>query len=210
MEENPEENSENLNKNEDTVKTTNTRLIGIIAVLTVALIVVIIVFCIFLQRSAKATVKDVAKVVKNADIIGAIDLVDPAGIAAFMTCYNYRSGEIDFEDFDENYEKIEKGLKKIKKEIKKGKYSIDVTSTKKVSDAKKITKVTCDIKVKYNDNEIKLKGIEIYTMKKGFKNYIIGINPESLEDAEEQLDEQDDSLYDIVDDLEDELEDIFD
>lgn len=203
MEEKPEE----LNE-KSTTTNNNSRLIGIIAVLAIALIVVILIFCIFLQRSAKSTVKDVAKVVSKADLIGAIDLVDPAGIAAFTTCYNYRSGEVDFEDFDENYEKIEKSLNKLKKEIKKGKYSIDVTSTKKVSDSKKITKVTCDIKVKYKDNEIKLKGMEIYTMKKGFKNYIVGIDPESIDKAEEQLDRQEDELYDIVEELEDVFEDI--
>ena len=191
-------------------KANNSRLIGIIAVLAVALIVVILIFCIFLQRSPKSTVKNVAKVVDNVDLAGAMDLIDPAGIVAFFSCYDYRNGEIDFDDFDENYEKIEKALKNLKKEIKRGKYSIDVTNTKKVSDSKKITKVTCNIKVEYEDNKIELKGIEIYTMKKGFKNYIVGIDPESLDEIEDQIYEQEDELEDIAKELYDVVEDLED
>lgn len=203
-----EEKQEELNEN----KNSNSRLIGIIAVLVIILLVLAIVFGVFLSRSAKSTVKDVAKVVKKADIIGAIDLIDPEGIAAFVTCYNYRSGEMDLEDFDENYEKIGKAVKKVKNEIKKGKYTIDVTETEKVSGSKKLTKVTCDIKVKYKNNEIKLKGIEIYTMKKGLKNYIVGIDSESINKAAYKLEDQEDELEGMVDDLEDiidDLEDIF-
>ena len=59
--------------------------------------------------------------------------------------------------------------------------SIKVTSSKKMPESKKITRVTCDLEITYKENNIKLKGIKIYTMKKGIENYIIGIDPESIE-----------------------------
>lgn len=195
---------------ETTFKATRNGLIGVIVVLAVILLIVILIFGIFVRRSAKTTVKDVAKVVDKVDILGAVDLVDPIGIAAFVSCYDYRDDKIDFEDFEENYEKIEKSYKKVKNEIKKGKYSIEVTDTEKEDDCKKITKVTCNIKIKYKDNEIKLKNMKIYTMKKGLKNYIVGIDPKSIEDIEDQLYDQEDSLEDIAEDLEDIIEDLED
>ena len=206
-----EENSkETTTIDESTFKATKNGLIGVIVVLSAILLVVIIVFGIFVGRSAKSTVKDVAKVANKADILGAVDLIDPIGIAAFASCYDYRNDEIDFENFEDNYEKVEKSYNKIKKEIKKGKYTIEVTDTDKVEDAKKITKVTCNIKIKYKENEIKLKNIKIYTRKKGLKNYIIGIDPESMEKAEDQLYDQEDDLEGIAEDLEDIMEDIED
>lgn len=205
-----EENSKETTMDESTFSNTKHKLIGIIVVLAIALVVVLIIFGIFVGRSAKSTVKDVAKVTKKADVIGAIDLVDPIGIAAFVSCYDYRNDEIDFENFEENYEKVEESYKKIKKEIKKGKYTIEITDTDKVEDAKKVTKVTCNVKIKYEDNEIKLKNIKVYTRKKGAKNYIIGIDPESIEKAEDQLYKQEDSLEGIEEDLEDIMQDIED
>lgn len=205
-----EENSKETTMDESTFSNTKHKLIGIIVVLAIALVVVLIIFGIFVGRSAKSTVKDVAKVTKKADVIGAIDLVDPIGIAAFVSCYDYRNDEIDFENFEENYEKVEESYKKIKKEIKKGKYTIEITDTDKVEDAKKVTKVTCNVKIKYEDNEIKLKNIKVYTRKKGAKNYIIGIDPESIEKAEDQLYKQEDSLEGIAEDLEDIMQDIED
>lgn len=205
-----EEKSEETNIDTNKFKSINHGLIGVIVVLSVALFVVLVVFGIFIRRSAKSTVKDVEKVVSKVDVLGAIDLVDPMGIAAFVSCYDYKNNEIDFENFEENYEKIEKSYKKIKNEIKKGKYSIEVTDTQKEEDCKKITKVTCNIKIKYKGNEIKLKNMKVYTMKKGFKNYIIGIDPESIESVEEQLEEQEDELENMAEDVEKILEDIED
>lgn len=206
-----EENSkETTTVDESTFKATKNGLIGVIVVLAIILLIVVVVFSIFVGRSAKSTVKDVAKVVDKVDIIGAVDLVDPIGIAAFATCYDYRNDEIDFEDFEDNYEKIEESYKKIKKEIKKGKYTVEVTDTDKVEDAKKVTKVTCNVKIKYEGNEIKLKNIKVYTRKKGAKNYIIGVDPESIEKLEDQLYEQEEDLEGIVENIEDVLEDIED
>lgn len=204
-----EENSKETTINENTFKATKNGLIGVIVVLAIILLIVVIVFGIFVGRSAKSTVKDVAKVAKKADIVGAVDLVDPIGIVAFVSCYDYEDNKIDFENFEDNYEKIEKSYKKIKDEIKKGKYTIEVTDTEKVEDAKKITKVTCNIKIKYEKNEIKLKNIKVYTRKDGLKNYIIGIDPDSIEKAEDQLYDQEDELENIAEELEDKLEDAF-
>lgn len=203
-----EEDTKKTTIDEATFKNTRNGLIGVIVVLTVALLVISIILGVFVRRSAKETVKDVAKVVNKVDVIGAVDLVDPTGVVAFVTCYDYEDGKIDFEKFEDNYEKIEKNYKKIKKEIKKGKYSIEVTDTEKVEDCKKITKVTCTIKVKYKNNEIKLKNMKVYTMKKGLKNYIIGIDPKSIEDIEDQLYDQEDELEDMAKDILEELEDI--
>jgi len=188
----------------------NSKLVKIIVILSIALIAVILAFAIFVHRSAKETVKDVGKVVKNTDILGAVDLVDPIGIAAFVSCYDYEDDEIDLDDFEDNYKKLEESYKKIKKEIKKGKYTIKVTNTKKVADCKKVTKVTCDVKIKYKDNEIKLEGIKVYTMKKGFKNYIVGVDPKSIYELGDQIEDQYDELEEMGEDLQDIVEDVQD
>lgn len=217
MEGKPEE----LNENLDSLKNNRSRLIGIIAVLIIAILVLSILFGVFLSRSPKSTVKDVAKVVKNVDLIGAMDLIDIEGMSLFLTYNNimYAPGdaETNYEYFDDYYEVMDKAFNRLKKELKKGNYSIDVTETKKISDSKKLTRVTCDIKIKYKSNEIKLTNMKIYTMKKGLKNYIVGIDPESIEKAERQLEKQEDELEDIgkdlndiVDDLEDDYNDVYD
>ena len=182
---------ENLNVNQDTnsSKSTNTRLIGIIAVLAIALVVVSVAFFIFVQRSPKATVKEVAKAVQKADANQLLDTIDPIGIAAFLSCHYNAKGKPDFEDFEDNYEKIVD-------EIKEGKYSVKVTETEKVDDCKKLTKVTCDISAEIMGMEAELEDIEVYTMKKGFKNYIVGVDFESLEDAIDELeDELEETVY---------------
>ena len=179
MEENQEK-QENLNSNEtsNTVANNNSKLIGIIAILAVALIIVLIVFFVFVQRSSKATIKNVVKSAEKADAQQLMNQIDPIGIMAFLSCYTSKG--MDFEDFEDNYEKIVE-------EIKDGKYEVDITKTKKESDCKKLTKVTCDITAEIDGHKLKLEDIEFYTMKKGLKNYIVGINPESLEDVEDQL-----------------------
>lgn len=186
------------------------KLQKIIIALSIILIIVILIFILFAHRSAKATVKDVGKVVKNTDIIGAVDLVDPIGITAFVLSYDYEEEEIDFDKYDEKYQKIEEIYKKVKKELKKGKYTIKVTDTKKEADCKSITKVTCDIKIKYEKKEIEFKDIKVYTMKDGLKNRIVGISPESIYDLEDQIEDQYDEIEDIGEDLEDILKDIED
>lgn len=216
MEENPEELKQNENSQEpeqtiaqqetvgNTVKTTNInkKLIAIIAVLAI----IIVILLVFIGRSPKATVKDVAKAVGKVDPIGLVDLVDPVGVVAFVSCYDYSDGDFDFDDFEEKYEALEKNYKKVEKEIKKAKFSVNVTNTKKVSDCKKLTKVTCSVKVKYAGEEVELKGIEVYTMKKGLKNYIVGVDPESIEDLEDQVERQEDELYDMIKELQDKID----
>lgn len=192
------------------IKLTNPKIKKIIISIVIALVIIILISRVFINRSAKTRVKDVAKVAEDLDIVGAINLIDAEGIAAFYSCYDYEKGEIDFDDFDENYEKIRSLSKKIKKELKKCKYSIKITNTKKMPESKRITRVTCDLEVKYKDNTIKLKGIKIYTMKKGIENYIVGIDPESLEKIEEQLEKQSDEIEDIGEELEEILEEIED
>ena len=52
-------------------------------------------------------------------------------------------------------------------------------------------------------------------MKKGLRNYIVGVDPESIEDLEDQLYDQKGSLLDMLEELQDkidldDLEDIMD
>jgi len=79
-----------------------------------------------------------------------------------------------------------------------------------MSESKKITRVTCDLEVEYKENTIKLKGIKIYTMKKGIENYIVGIDPESIEKIGEQLYKQSDELEEIGEELEEIFEEVQD
>ena len=192
------------------VKTTDSKIKKYIIVIIIAVIVLTIVSRIFINRSAKSRVKDVANVAEDLNIVGAINLVDLEGIIAFYSCYDYTKGEIDFDDFDENYENIKSIYKKLKKELKKCKYSINVTNTKKMPESKRITRVTCDLEIKYKDNTIKLKGIKIYTMKKGIENYIVGIDPKSIEKIGDQLEKQADELEDIGEELEEIFEEMQD
>lgn len=201
---------ERFRKITDKIKSIDSKAKKYIIVAIVAVLIVVLISRIFINRSAKSRVKDVAQVAEDLNIVGAINLVDLEGIAAFYSCYDYEKGEIDFDDFDEKYENIKAIHKKLKKEFKKCKYSIKVTNTKKMSESKRITRVTCDLEMKYKDNTIKLKGIKIYTMKKGIENYIVGIDPESIEKIEDQLEKQSDELEDIGEELEEILEDIQD
>lgn len=178
MEENQNGVNPNESENSKAVENNNSKSIGIIATLAVALVIVLIAFFMFAQRSAKSTVKNVAKSMEKADAQQLMDQIDPIGVMAFLSCYSSKG--MDFEDFEDNYEKIVDA-------IKDGDYKIDITSAKKDSDNKKITKVTCDITAEIEGSKVKLKDIEIYTMKKGLKNYIIGIDADSLEDVEDQL-----------------------
>ena len=192
------------------IRTADSKIKKYIIGIIVAILILVIISRIFINRSAKSRVKDVADVAENLDIVGAINLIDLEGIAAFYSCYDYEKGEIDLDDFDEKYENIKEINKKARKELKKCKYSIKVTSSKKMPESKKITRVTCDLEITYKENNIKLKGIKIYTMKKGIENYIIGIDPESIEKISEQLEKQSDEIEDIGEDLEEILEDIQD
>ena len=83
------------------IKSTDSKVKKYIISAIIILLVIILISRVFINRSAKSRVKDVADVAENLDIVGAINLIDLEGIAAFYSCYDYEKGEIDLDDFDE-------------------------------------------------------------------------------------------------------------
>lgn len=192
--------------NSNPIKTVNVKLIGIIAAIVAIILVVI---CIFATRSAKNTVKDFVKGLEKADAKKIMSLIDFEGMTAFSSITNtsYKNGEYkytyDFEDFEDEYDDIMDKIKDMdkdeKKEYKEYKedleddlqdslddlkdeditYKVKDIKVKKVSDCKKLSKVTCTIEVKSDDEKEELEDIEFYTMKKGLKHYIVSM-PSSL------------------------------
>ncbi len=178
------------------VKSTNTKLIGIIAV---AIVVILVVFFMFFTRSAKSTVKDYIKALSKCDADKVMALMDYEGTAAFksISSYSYAKGNTyKFNEFEDEYDKLMDNVKDLDKDKKKEyeelkkeqvddlqetldefkdkkiKYSVSNIKTEKVDDCKKLTKVTCTLKMKYED-ETAEQDITFYTMKKGLKNYIV-------------------------------------
>lgn len=191
-----ENNEENLGSQEPVVETTtnsspvkagNTKLIGIIAV---AIVVILAIFFMFFTRSAKSTVKDYIKAFSKANAGKVIALMDFEGVTAFETTQR------DLSKFDETYEEVLKEIKDLDKDQKeqykeakdtaketmqatldmfkeaKIKYSVSNIKTEKVDGSKKLTKVTCTIKAKAEDEEIE-RDVTFYTVKKGLKNYLV-------------------------------------
>ena len=70
-------------------------------------------------------------------------------------------------------------------------------------------KITDYLKTQYKLELAEEEGLK-RGMKKGIENYIIGIDPESIEKISEQLEKQSDEIEDIGEDLEEILEDIQD
>lgn len=191
-----ENNEENLGSQEPVaeattnstpVKSGNTKLIGIVAV---AIVVILLAFFMFFTRSAKSTVKDYIKAFNKSNAGKVVALMDFEGVSAF------ESNSKDLSKFDESYEEMIKKVKELDKDQKKQydeikdttketiqasldllkeakmKYSVSNIKTEKVDGSKKLTKVTCTIKVKYNDEEIE-RDVTFYTVKKGLKNYLV-------------------------------------
>lgn len=191
-----ENNEENLGSQEPVaeattnstpVKSGNTKLIGIIAV---AIVVILLAFFMFFTRSAKSTVKDYIKAFNKSNAGKVVALMDFEGVSAF------ESNSKDLSKFDESYEEMIKKVKELDKDQKKQydeikdttketlqasldllkeakmKYSVSNIKTEKVDGSKKLTKVTCTIKVKYNDEEVE-RDVTFYTVKKGLKNYLV-------------------------------------
>lgn len=191
-----ENNEENLGSQEPVaeattnstpVKSGNTKLIGIVAV---AIVVILLAFFMFFTRSAKSTVKDYIKAFNKSNAGKVVALMDFEGVSAF------ESNSKDLSKFDESYEEMIKKVKELDKDQKKQydelkdttketiqasldllkeekmKYSVSNIKTEKVDGSKKLTKVTCTIKVKYNDEEVE-RDVTFYTVKKGLKNYLV-------------------------------------
>lgn len=192
-----ENNEENLGSQEPVVETKttnsspvnagNTKLIGIIAV---AIVVILLAFFMFFTRSAKSTVKDYIKAFNKSNAGKVVALMDFEGVSAF------ESTESDLSKFDETYEEVLKEIKDLDKDQKeqyeelkdaakeamqasldmlkeaKIKYSVSNIKTEKVDGSKKLTKVTCTIKAKYEGEEME-SDVTFYTVKKGLKNYLV-------------------------------------
>lgn len=191
-----ENNEENLGSQEPVAETTtnttpvkagNTKLIGIIAV---AIVVILLAFFMFFTRSAKSTVKDYIKAFNKSNAGKVVALMDFEGVSAFGTTQR------DLSKFDEAYEEMVKEVKDLDKDQKKQyeeakdaaketiqasldmlkeskiKYSVSNIKTEKVDGSKKLTKVTCTIKMKNEDNEME-RDVTFYTVKKGLKNYLV-------------------------------------
>lgn len=188
-----ENNEQNLGSQEPTtstnpVKTVNVKLIGIIVA---ALAIILVVFFMFFTRSAKSTVKDYMKAMEKCDAKKVMAIMDFEGTAAFS------NSKRDLSDFDDQYEKIMDKIKEMDKDEKKAyeetkdkleerlqklldeakdqkiKYTVKNIKTEKVDGSKKLTKVTCDIKMKSKDDEDTAEDVSFYVMKKGFKYYIV-------------------------------------
>lgn len=189
--------------NSNPVKTVNVKLIGIIAVIVA---IILVVFFMFFTRSAKATVKDYVKALEKCDAEKIMNLMDYEGTAALskISSYSYSKGTTyDFENFEDEYDDIMDTIKDFDKDEKKEykeskeeaveslqdtldelkdediKYTVKNIKTKKVSDCKKITKVTCDIVMKADGEKEELEDVTFYTMKKGLKYYVIS-SPSSI------------------------------
>ena len=180
----------------NSVKTTNTKLIGIVVV---AILVILAIFFMFFTKSAKSVVKDYVKAIEKGNAKKVMATMDFEGTAAFTNIRSYSFSEgytYDFDKFDDAYDEIldqlkdmDKDQKKEYKEVKKEaietmqeafdeneddkvKYSVKDIKTEKVDGSKKLTKVTCTIVTK-KDGEKDEEEATFYTMKKGFKNYIV-------------------------------------
>lgn len=191
-----ENNEENLGSQEPVAETTtntapvkagNTKLIGIIVV---AIVVILLAFFMFFTRSAKSTVKDYIKAFNKSNAGKVVALMDFEGVSAFENTSK------DLSKFDEAYEEMIKKVKELDKDQKKQydeikdttketiqasldllkeakmKYSVSNIKTEKVDGSKKLTKVTCTIKVKYEGEEVE-RDVTFYTIKKGLKNYLV-------------------------------------
>lgn len=195
--ENNEENlkSQEPSTNSSSVTTTNNKLIGIIAI---AVVVILAIFFMFFTRSPKSAVKDYIKAFQKCNANKAMSVVDFEGTLAMQEIGtpSYSSGSFgynfDFSKFDDAYKEISDADKDTKKKYKdekeerteslqdtldglkdsKIKYSVKNIKTEKVDGSKKVTKVTCTLVLKHEDEEVEQEAT-FYTMKKGFKNYLI-------------------------------------
>lgn len=183
------------NSSSATTTNTNNKLLGIIAV---AVVIILALFFMLFTRSPKSTVKDYIKSFEKCNAKKAMSVVDFEGTLAFrqIKSPSYSSGSYeviyDFEKFDDEYKEVldvDKDKKKEYKEAKedatdslqdkldtlkdfKVKYSIKDMKTEKVDGSKKITKVTCTLVLKHEDDKME-QDVTFYTMKKGLKNYIV-------------------------------------
>lgn len=189
-----ENNEENLGSQEPVAETTtnttpvkagNTKLIGIIAV---AIVIILAVFFMCFTRSAKSTVKDYIKAFNKTNAGKVVALMDFEGVSAFETTQR------DLSKFDETYEEMLKKVKDLDKDqknqyneakdeakeaiqsgldlLKDAKFTVSNIKTEKVEGSKKLTKVTCTLKAKYEDEEME-RDVTFYTVKKGLKNYLV-------------------------------------
>lgn len=171
--------------NSSPVKTGNTKLIGIIAV---AIVIILAVFFMCFTRSAKSTVKDYIKAFNKTNAGKVVALMDFEGVSAFETTQR------DLSKFDETYEEMLKKVKDLDKDqknqyneakdeakeaiqsgldlLKDAKFTVSNIKTEKVEGSKKLTKVTCTLKAKYEDEEME-RDVTFYTVKKGLKNYLV-------------------------------------
>lgn len=169
------------------VKTANIKLISLFPI---CIVIILILFFMFFTRSAKSTVKDYIKAFNKASSDKVMSLMDFEGAQVFSETRN------KLENFDSTYNDTMKSLKELDKDQKKDyekvkdgtkdtiqasldilknakvKYSVSNIKTEKVSESKKLTKVTCTIKITHEDEEME-REVTFYTMKKGLKQYIV-------------------------------------